>query len=172
MLSRYAQGCARAQALGSVSSLTSLPLAQPATLHNVPMLPRCRPGRRESEVVRSAATTVASDAPPATSQPQRLRKWQEDEKRQISNASPASARTSLSSCGAVQWTSHAMLIMGRCGLRAGARASTSTTHIPVCSTSLKRHEEGGNPFAKMVAPPSRSHRTCHGVCKQRAGPDP
>ena len=34
-----------------------------------------------------------------------------------------------------------MLIMGRCGLRAGVRASTSTTHIPVCSTSLKRHEE-------------------------------
>ena len=31
--------------------------------------------------------------------------------------------------------------MGRCGLRAGVRASTSTTHIPVCSTSLKRHEE-------------------------------
>ena len=85
-------------------------------------------------------------------------------------------RTNIASahatCEGARRTSHAMLITWICGSRAGMRASTSATGIPDCSTSLKRHEEGGNPFAKLVAPPSRSHRTCHGVCKQRAGSDP
>ena len=129
-----------------------------------PMTPQCCPGRggRSSRVGREPLVSGGARPPPASTA----------RARQTSNASPASAQTSLSSCEGARRTSHAMLITWICGWRAGMRASTSAIGIPDCSTSLKRHEEGGNPFAKMVAPPSRSHRTCHGVCKQRAGSNP
>ena len=90
----------------------------------------------------------------------------------LRNASPASARTSLSSCGAVQWTSHAMLITGVCGSRAGVRASKSATDIPDCSTPLERLEGKGNRLVQVVSPRPLCHGTCHGARNQYAGHHP
>ena len=122
----------------------------------------------EVEVVGSAATPWrlrGARAPPAST----------TRARQTTNAPPACAQTSLSSCGAARWTSHAMLITGVCGSRAGVRASKSATDIPVCSTPLERLEEVVAPLVHVVAPLSPSHDTCHearnreSVCGARPG---